>query len=114
MQKTDMSEQQIQRRRRNFLKSRAKSSGKESPMSSESSIKTYRQQQQQQQKQKQQKQQKKPTKKGPLDCMPGWQQYDDQQVGTSYYYHPETGISQWRCPQTQKQQQQVLRKYKKK
>lgn len=106
MQRKELSQEQVQQRSRRFLKSRSsnKSSGVEVQLpSSQKSIKSYKQQQdtlpQKQSKSKKQQ------------CVQGWQQHYDPEVDATYFYHDKSGTAQWTCPKTQKQQQQILRKF---
>ena len=107
MQRGELTQEQIQQRSKRFLKTRStksKSGVQIDLPSSQKSIRSFKQQQEiLPQKQSKSKSQ----------CMQGWQQHYDPDVDTTYYFHNQSGLAQWTCPKSQKQQQQVLRKVKK-
>lgn len=107
MQRRELTEEQVQQRSKRFLKSRSsksKSGVQVDLPSSQKSIRSYKQQQdilpQKQSKSKSQ-------------CVQGWQQHYDPEVDATYYVHNQSGLAQWDCPKSQRQQQQVFRKVKK-
>ena len=108
MQRGQLTEEQVQQRSKRFLKSRSsksKSGVQVDLPSSQKSIRSYKQQQDIPPQQKQ--------SKSKSQCMQGWQQHYDPEVEATYYVHNKSGLAQWDCPKSQKQQQQVFRKVNK-